>query len=137
MIRASAATVFVDLPVCMHVQVHAQSKRPGSDVLRFDTLRSKWRNLMSRPLVLGLLTYTLLLAGMLSVQGALLALALPLVTYLIAGYLQAAEKIKLEANRHLSTERVSPNSHVEVTVTLTNHGSSLEESCWRTSYRRG
>lgn len=82
---------------------------------------------MSRPLVLGLLTYALLLAGMLSVQGALLALALPLVTYLIAGYLQAPEKIKIEATRHLSAERVSPNSHVDVTVTVTNHGSSLEE----------
>jgi uncharacterized protein (DUF58 family) len=82
---------------------------------------------MSRPLALGLLIYALLLAGMLSVQGALLALALPLVAYLIAGYLQAPEKIKLEATRHLSAERVSPNSHVDVTVTVTNHGSSLEE----------
>jgi uncharacterized protein (DUF58 family) len=64
---------------------------------------------------------------MLSVQGALLALALPLVTYLIAGYLQAPEKIKLEVTRHLSAERVSPNSHVDVTVFVTNHGSSLDE----------
>ena len=82
---------------------------------------------MSRPLLLSLLTYGLLLAGMLSVQGGLLALALPLVTYLIVGYLQAPETIKLEATRHLSAERVSPNADVDVTVSVTNRGSSLEE----------
>jgi uncharacterized protein (DUF58 family) len=64
---------------------------------------------------------------MLKVQGALLALALPLVTYLITGYLQAPEKVKLEATRHLSAERVSPRAEVDVTVTVTNLGSSLEE----------
>ena len=82
---------------------------------------------MSRPLLLSLLTYGLLLAGMLGVQGALLALALPLVTYLIVGYLQAPETIKLEATRHLSAERVSPNADVDVTVSVTNRGSGLEE----------
>ena len=82
---------------------------------------------MSRPLLLSLLTYVLLLAGMLTVQGELLALALPLVTYLLIGYLRAPENIKLEATRHLSAERVSPNANVDVTVTVTNHGSSLEE----------
>ena len=82
---------------------------------------------MSRPLFLSLLTYVLLLAGMLTVQGELLALALPLVTYLLIGYLQAPEKINLEATRHLSAERVTPNSNVDVTVKVTNRGSSLEE----------
>ncbi|RPJ16706.1 MAG: DUF58 domain-containing protein [Chloroflexi bacterium] len=82
---------------------------------------------MSRSLLLSLLTYGLLLAGIVTVQGAFLALALPLVTYLLIGYLQAPETIKLEATRHLSAERTSPNSDVEVTVTLTNRGSNLEE----------
>ena len=70
-----------------------------------------------------LLTYGLLLAGIATVHGEFLALALPLVTYLLVGYLQAPEKIKLEATRHLSAERVSPNSNVDVTVTVTNLGS--------------
>jgi len=61
------------------------------------------------------------------VQGEFIALALPLVTYLLIGYLQAPEKIKLEATRNLSVERTSPNQNVDVTVTVTNHGSSLEE----------
>jgi uncharacterized protein (DUF58 family) len=82
---------------------------------------------MSRPLFLSLLGYALLLAGMLTVQGEILALALPLVTYLLIGYVQTPENIKLQATRHLSAERVPPNTNVDVTVTLTNHGSSLEE----------
>ncbi len=82
---------------------------------------------MSRSLFLSLLSYGLLLAGMITVQGAFIALALPIVTYLIVGYLQAPEKIKLEATRHLSAERVSPDSNVDVTVIVTNRGASLEE----------
>jgi len=82
---------------------------------------------MSRSVLLGLLTYGLLLAGIATVKGEFIALALPLVTYLIIGYLQAPEKIKLEATRHLSVERTSPNSNVDVMVTVTNRGSSLEE----------
>ena len=64
---------------------------------------------------------------MLTVQGEILALALPLVTYLLIGYLQTPENIKLQATRQLSAERVPPNTNVDVTVTVTNHGSSLEE----------
>ena len=82
---------------------------------------------MSRSIFLGLLTYALLLAGIATIQGEFIALALPLVAYLLVGYLQAPEQIKLEATRHLSLERASPNQNVDVTVTVTNHGSSLEE----------
>jgi uncharacterized protein (DUF58 family) len=82
---------------------------------------------MSRSLILSLLTYGLLLTGIITVQGEFLALALPLVAYLLVGYLQAPENIHLEASRQLSLERTSPNSDVDVTVTVTNRGSSLEE----------
>ncbi|HEY5732065.1 MAG TPA: DUF58 domain-containing protein [Anaerolineales bacterium] len=82
---------------------------------------------MSRSLFLGLLTYALLLAGMATVQGEVFALMLPLVVYLLAGYLFASDEIKLEVTRHLSAERVSPHSEVHVTVTVTNRGSYLEE----------
>src|SRR5215216_4810503 len=82
---------------------------------------------MSRSILLSLLTYSFLLAGIATVKGEFIALALPLVTYLIVGYLQAPEKITLEATRHLSVERTSPNSNVDVTVTIFNRGSSLEE----------
>ena len=82
---------------------------------------------MSRSILLSLLTYSLILAGIVTVKGEFIALALPLVTYLIVGYLQAPEKINLEATRHLSAERTSPNSNVDVTVTITNRGPTLEE----------
>ena len=82
---------------------------------------------MPRSLLLGLLTYGLLLAGLFTLQGALLALALPLVTYLLMGYLRASEKIELQATRHLSVERTAPDQNVDVTVTVTNRGSSLDE----------
>ena len=82
---------------------------------------------MSRSILLGLLIYGLLLAGIGTVHGEFIALALPLVAYLLVGYLMAPEKIKLEATRHMSAERVSPDAEVEVTVTVTNLGSHLED----------
>ncbi len=60
-------------------------------------------------------------------QGGFLTLALPLVAYLLIGYLQTPEEIKLEATRDLSGQRVSSDQDVHVTVTVTNHGSTLEE----------
>ena len=82
---------------------------------------------MSRSLLLSLIVYCLLLAGIVKVRGELIALALPFVVYLLAGFLRAPDQIKLEATRHLSTERTSPNADVVVTVTITNRGSGLEE----------
>ena len=82
---------------------------------------------MSRSMLLSLLTYALLLAGIATVHGGFLALALPLVTYLLAGFLQSADEVRLEASRQLSIERATPGQDVEVTVTVTNRGSGLEE----------
>jgi len=62
-----------------------------------------------------------------TVHGEMFALMLPLVLYLLTGYLFASDEIKLDAMRHLSAERVAPGSEVVVTVTITNHGSRLEE----------
>ena len=82
---------------------------------------------MPRPLLLSLIVYCLLLAGIVTVRGELLTLALPFVVYLLAGFLRGPDEIKLEATRHLSTERTSPNADVIVTVTVTNRGSQMEE----------
>ena len=65
--------------------------------------------------------------GIASVRGEFIALALPFVVYLLAGFLFAPDKIQLEATRHLSTERTSPNVEITVTVTVTNRGPQLEE----------
>jgi len=82
---------------------------------------------MPRSLLLSLLVYALLIAGIVTVQGEFIALALPLVAYLLVGYLQAPERVKIEAMRHLSLERAAPHQESEVTVTVTNRGPRLEE----------
>ena len=82
---------------------------------------------MSRSLFLSLLTYGLLLVGIMTVRGEFITLALPLAAYLLFGYLESTEKIQLQATRHLSGERIAPNQDVDVTVTVTNCGSGLDE----------
>ncbi|HSG44366.1 MAG TPA: DUF58 domain-containing protein [Anaerolineales bacterium] len=82
---------------------------------------------MSRSLLLGIVTYALLIAGMASVRGEMIALALPFVLYLLTGFLFTKDNIQLDVSRHLSTERASPRADVVVTVTITNQGSHLEE----------
>ena len=82
---------------------------------------------MSRFLVLTLIAYSLLLAGIVTLHGDMLALSIPFALYLLVGYLRGPENVQLEAPRHLSAERVVPNSEVTITVTVTNRGSDLEE----------
>ena len=82
---------------------------------------------MTRSLLLGFITYALLLVGIAAVRGEFITLALLLVVYLLAGYLFSPDKIKLEATRHLSVERAAPNAEITVTVTITNHGSHIDE----------
>ncbi|HUG34179.1 MAG TPA: DUF58 domain-containing protein [Anaerolineales bacterium] len=82
---------------------------------------------MSRSLFLGSIVYALLLAGVAAVRGEFIMLAIPLVVYLLAGYMYSPENVKLEATRHLNVERTSPESDVTVTVRIANHGSHLDE----------
>ena len=82
---------------------------------------------MSRSLLLGFITYALLLAGFATVNGELIALALPFVIYLLVGYLFAPDIVQLEATRHLSAERSMPGETIVVTITIANRGSHLEE----------
>jgi uncharacterized protein (DUF58 family) len=82
---------------------------------------------LSRSLLLASITYLLLLTGIATVRGEFIALALPFVVYLLAGFLFTPEQLKLEATRHLSVERTSPYADVVVTVTVINRGSDIEE----------
>ena len=83
--------------------------------------------IVSRSLFLGLLTYALLIAGIVAVSGGIFALLLPILVYLLAGFLSSPDEIKLEATRHLDTERIAPHAETLVTVTITNRGSHLED----------
>jgi uncharacterized protein (DUF58 family) len=83
---------------------------------------------MTRRLVLlGGLVYGLLLLGLLTLKGGLIALAVPLVVYLGAALLYDPGKLRLSATRALSSECVSPGKSVVVKVAITNHGPELEE----------
>lgn len=76
---------------------------------------------------LALLTYALIFAGLLTVKGELLVLALPLVLYLGAALLMAPSRPLLKAGRSLSAERVGQGDEVQVHVSILNQGSHLEE----------
>ncbi len=82
---------------------------------------------MNRLLLLSLIVYSLLVVALFTLRGELLTLAIPFAVYMLAGFLRGPEKINLKVMRHLSAERVTPDSSVDVTVTVTNLGETLEE----------
>lgn len=82
---------------------------------------------MSRLLLLSLLTYALLLAGLATLSGGVLALALPLVIYLGAALLYGPEELQLKITRTLSADRVTQGTPVVVRLLVTNEGSGVEE----------
>lgn len=82
---------------------------------------------MSRTIFLILIIYALLLAGLATLHGELLALALPFVVYLLAGFWRASDKLDLVVRRKLSTERAMPGDDVVVTLEVTNRGADIEE----------
>jgi uncharacterized protein (DUF58 family) len=82
---------------------------------------------MSRSVFLGLLISALLFAGLASLRGPILALAIPPLTYLFYGLWRGPDGLRLEVERQLSAERVSPQTPVSVSVTVVNRGGNLEE----------
>lgn len=82
---------------------------------------------MSRTILLVLIIYALLILGLAGLQGEFIALALPFVAYLLAGFWRAPDKLDLEVHRTLSSERVSPEQEITVKVDVTNRGTSLDE----------
>lgn len=80
-----------------------------------------------RLLLLSLLTYALVFAGLVSLNGGLLALALPVLVYLGAGLLYRPAPPRLAIRRQLGTDRASPGAPVTVMVEITNQGQRLEE----------
>lgn len=82
---------------------------------------------MSRFLFLSLLIYGLLFTGLAAMNGAVIALAIPLLLYLGAGLLYRPERLRLRAERRLSRHYLSPDQPVEVELSLTNEGPPLEE----------
>ncbi len=82
---------------------------------------------MSRAVVLSSLVMLLVLAGLATLQGAFLALSMPLLVFLVYGLWLAPERIQLEATREIGADRVVPQTPVKVTVTVRNAGPALED----------
>jgi uncharacterized protein (DUF58 family) len=82
---------------------------------------------MSRTFFLILIIYGLLLAGLATLYGEFVGLALPFVLYLLVGFWRAPDEIKLDAHRSLSSERAAPGEEIIVTVEVTNQGADIEE----------
>jgi uncharacterized protein (DUF58 family) len=78
-------------------------------------------------LIVGLLSFSLLLGALVTQEGGLALMALPFLMYLGAGILEAPslEKIHLDARRSLNIARSDGATAIEVTVTVRNEGGSI------------
>ena len=82
---------------------------------------------MKRVLLLSALGYGLLLVGLATRTGGMLALALLLVVYLASGLLFGPQPLNLQVTRTTAPDRVSPGDPVFIHLTITNLGPALEE----------
>ncbi|MBN1992238.1 MAG: DUF58 domain-containing protein [Anaerolineae bacterium] len=82
---------------------------------------------MQKLVWLGLLIYGLLFAGLVTLNGGLLVLAIPLIVYLGGGLLYRPEALPLAVTRRLSAARAAQGEPVVVKLTLTNKGPRLNE----------
>ena len=82
---------------------------------------------MARSWLLGGLVYALVLAGLATLNGRVVILALPFTVYLIAGLLGRPEALRLKATRSLSADRASQNTPIGVRLSIMNEGPHLAE----------
>ncbi len=82
---------------------------------------------MRRLLLLSLVVYGLLIVGLMTLQGVIVALAIPPAVYLLAAFLYSPAKPQLVVSRTLSASTVNHDVPVVVTVTVINQGERLEE----------
>ena len=82
---------------------------------------------MGRLVLLAGLVYGLLLIGLATLNGGLLALALPIIVYLGAALIYAPDVPKLQITRELSADRVQADAPVAVKLSIRNESGRLEE----------
>lgn len=85
------------------------------------------QTVFGRFLVLAGLAYLLFFAGLITLNGAPLALAVPLVVYLGSTLLHRPPRLQLTAERKISADQVKQHTPVEVTLIITNQGAALDE----------
>lgn len=82
---------------------------------------------MARLTVLGIILYGLFLLGLITFNGGLVALTIPLVIYLGAALLTGPAGVQIKVTRTLSSDRVQPDTPIAVHLALSNEGDRLEE----------
>jgi uncharacterized protein (DUF58 family) len=82
---------------------------------------------MGKRFLISLLIYALVFVALITRNGSLLALVIPLVIYLGIAILCQPGRIRLKATRTLSADLVLPEEAITVTLTLTNEGEPLDE----------
>ena len=82
---------------------------------------------MTRTFATALLAYLLVVGGLATLHAPLLALALPILLYLLVGLWRGPGKVELQARRSLSSERVLIGDVVRVSLEVRNSGPPLEE----------
>ena len=82
---------------------------------------------MQRFILLSTLVYGLLLAGLATLRGEFIALAIPFLVYLFFGFWHEPESPNLKIERQFSNDRAAPDSDVLVTLTIKNLGGDIEE----------
>jgi uncharacterized protein (DUF58 family) len=81
---------------------------------------------MSRIVLLAVLIYILVLTGILTLNGSVVALAIPLAVYLGAGLVARPPEPKLRATRSLSASHLPYGTDLVVRLNVTNDGAALE-----------
>ena len=82
---------------------------------------------MGRAYVLGPLIFVVVLAGLVTLHGAILLLSIPLILVWVQSLWRAPDPLSLQALRTVSLERVPPQTPVKVKVEIVNSGGDLEE----------
>lgn len=82
---------------------------------------------MDRPVIIETVFYFLLLLGLMTRNGDVLALTIPLAVYLGAGIFYGPKKLRLKVIRTLHENRVAEGNPAIIRINLTNSGEDLEE----------
>jgi len=82
---------------------------------------------MQRPILIESVFYILLLLGLLTRHGGVLALTLPLAIYLCIGIYYSPKELRLKVTRSLEPKRVNSDKLAIIKINVTNLGDDLEE----------
>ena len=77
--------------------------------------------------IISSLIAVMVVGGLLTIKSELIALALPLMTYLVVAVFFAPGKQKLEAKRALSTDRITQGMDFTISIQVTNENMRIEE----------